>query len=240
MASRPRETDVAVLCGGLGQRLRGRVPDRPKPLAKVGGRPFLDILIEYVAGFGFRRFVLCAGYKAEMIEEHFGRRDDLEFLVSKEKDALGTGGALKHAGTLIGSKDFLVLNGDSLCNLDMVKFLEFHDEKKALASIALVEPEAEADYGAVAMDPGGEITSFSEKTASDSYINAGVYLFSREILELIPSGREYSLEIELFPSILDRKVYGFVTGAKLIDIGTAERYERAQDLIRDILRGKAG
>lgn len=237
---RPGEIDVAVLCGGLGKRLRAKIADRPKPLAEVGGRPFLDILIEYVSGFGFGRFILCAGYRAEMIEEHYRGRKDLQFVFSREEEALGTGGALKHAEALIKSEDFLVLNGDSLCNMDMKSFVEFHCSRNALASIALVAPEKEADYGAVTIDEEGRITSFTEKAPGASHINAGVYLFRKEILDLIPPGEKYSLEEELFPAILDRGVYGYVTGAKLMDIGTAERYERAQDFIKGLLGGGAG
>lgn len=237
---RPGQIDVAVLCGGLGKRLREKIADRPKPLAEVGGRPFLDILVEYVAGFGFRRFILCAGYRADMIEEHYRERKDLEFVLSREEEPLGTGGALKHAGALIGSGDFLALNGDSICNMDMGRFLESHLQRNALASIALVAPDEGADYGAVTIDEDGKITGFSEKTESDAYINAGVYLFSKRILESIPEGNKYSLEEDLFPSVVGREVYGYVTGAKLIDIGTTERYERASDFIREFLGGRAG
>ena len=232
----PGEIDVAVLCGGLGHRLRATVPDRPKPLAEVGGRPFLDILVEYVSGFGFRRFIMCTGYKGEMIEEHFSGRGDLKVLFSHEEKPLGTGGALKHAEALIKSSVVLVLNGDSICNMDMEEFLEFHSGKNALASIALVAPEKEADYGAVTIDAEARITSFSEKAPGASHINAGVYIFSKEMLGMMPPGKKYSLEEEFFPTILDREVYGYVTGAKLIDIGTAERYARAPEFLEGLLR----
>jgi len=232
----PGEIDVAVLCGGLGHRLRAAVPDRPKPLAEVGGRPFLDMLVEYVSGFGFRRFIMCTGYKGEMIEEYFAGRGDFEVLFSHEEKPLGTGGALKNAEALIKSPVVLVLNGDSICNMDMGEFLGFHFENNALASIALVATEKEADYGAVTIDAEARITSFSEKAPGASLINAGVYIFRKEALALIPSGRQYSLEEELFPSLLDRGLYGFVTGGKLIDIGTVERYARAPEFLEGLLR----
>jgi D-glycero-alpha-D-manno-heptose 1-phosphate guanylyltransferase len=234
----PADIDVAIICGGLGKRLREAVPDRPKPMAEVGGRPFLDMLIEYVSGFGFRRFVLCTGYRGEMIEEHYAGRDDLEFVFSREDEPLGTGGALKHAGPLIRSRAFIAMNGDSLCSMDMKGLLDFYGAHGATATIALVRPKAEAEYGAVAIDPEGRVTSFTEKQKSEAYINAGVYMFPREVLGLIPEGREYSLEYELFPSMLERGVYGYVTGAELIDIGTAERYAGAQDFIDEILKGR--
>lgn len=237
---RPDEIDVAIICGGLGKRLRETVPDRPKPLAEVGGRPFLDILIDYVAGFGFKRFILCTGYGGEMIEEHLKSRKDHEFVFSREEEPLGTGGALKHAEAVIESAEFMAMNGDSLCNMDMRAFLDFHAEHAATASIALVEPKKEAEYGAVGIDSEGRIISFSEKEKGSAYINAGVYLFSKGVFNLIPKGKEYSLEYDLFPSMLDSGIYGYVTGAELIDIGTAERYAKAQDFIDDMLKRGGG
>lgn len=230
------EIDVAIICGGLGKRLKEAVPDKPKPLAEVGGRPFLDILIDYVASFGFKRFVLCTGYRGEMIEKHLKERRDLEFVFSREQEPLGTGGALKHAEDLIGSPEFMAMNGDSLCNMDMRDFLDFHAGHAATASVALVAPKKEAEYGAVSIDPAGLITSFSEKKKASAYINAGVYIFSKEVLDLIPKGKEYSLEYDLFPKMIDSGVYGYVTGAELIDIGTAERYAEAHDFIGDMLK----
>ena len=236
---RPADIDVAIICGGLGKRLRSAVPDRPKPMAEIGGKPFLEILIDYVAGFGFRRFVLCTGYMGEMIEQHFKGRKNLEFVFSREDKPLGTGGALKHAEAFIASPDFLAMNGDSLCNMDMKAFLEFHGSHGSAVSISLVEPKKEAEYGAVAIDDAGRVTSFTEKKAASAYINAGVYVFSHEVLGLIPRGEEYSLEYGLFPSMmLARGIYGFVTGAELIDIGTAERYARARDLLGRMIRGR--
>jgi NDP-sugar pyrophosphorylase family protein len=237
---RPGDIDVAIICGGLGKRLRDAVPDRPKPLAEIGGRPFLEILVDYVAGFGFRRFILCTGYRGEMIEEHLKGREDIELVFSREDEPLGTGGALKHAEALVGSPDFLAMNGDSLCNMDMKAFLDFHAAHAATASIALVVPKKEAEYGAVTIDGNGRVTSFTEKKKSAGYISAGVYLFSKEVLNLIPQGKESSLEYELFPSMLDSGVYGHVTGAELIDIGTAERYAKAQDFIDDMLKRWGG
>jgi NDP-sugar pyrophosphorylase family protein len=237
---RPGDIDVAIICGGLGKRLRDAVPDRPKPLAEVGGRPFLEILVDYVAGFGFRGFILCTGYRGEMIEEHLKGRRDLELVFSREEEPLGTGGALKHAEALIGGPEFLAMNGDSICNMDMEAFLDFHAAHAATASVALVEPEKEAEYGAVSIDSAGRITSFSEKQKGSAYISAGVYMFSREVFGLIPQGKEYSLEYDLFPSMVGRGAYGYVTGAELIDIGTAERYAKARDFIDGMLKREGG
>jgi NDP-sugar pyrophosphorylase family protein len=156
--------DVVVLCGGQGLRLRPAVPDRPKPMAVVAGRPFLDILLDYVAGFGLRRFILCAGHMGDRIQAYSragaaGR----EVLVSCEGRPLGTAGAVKNAEAFIRSQAFLVLNGDSLCQADLRGFWEFHQSHGGSLSVVLAPPEPRADYGSVALDPQGRITGFSEK-----------------------------------------------------------------------------
>ncbi len=234
-ATRPEDVDVVLLCGGLGKRLRSVVSDRPKPMADLGGRPFLDLLVNYTAGFGFRRCILCAGHMAGRIEEHFSGKRDLEVLMSVEDEPLGTGGAVKNARPLIKSEVFMVMNGDSFCRMDMAGFLDFHQEKKAFVSITLVTPEKEADYGAVMIDGTGRVMEFSEKTVSRGHINAGVYIFGSDIFGTMPEEKNFSLEYDLFPKVLDKGVYGYVSGGGLFDIGTPERYERARKELQGLL-----
>jgi hypothetical protein len=109
----PRSIDVVVLAGGLGKRLQSVVNDRPKPMALVQGKPFLSLLIDHVASFGYRRFILCAGYMADSIESFFdSARQSHEVVVIREDKPLGTAGALKHATKNLKSRSVLVLNGD--------------------------------------------------------------------------------------------------------------------------------
>ncbi len=229
----PEYIDVVVLCGGLGTRLKKVVSDRPKVMAEVNNKPFLEILIDYIAVFGFRRFVMCVGYMKEKIREHFERRKDVEILFSAEEELLGTAGAIKNAEKFIRSNPFLVVNGDSFCRINVKGFLDFHITKKAYASIALVLPEKDADYGVVAIGDDQRILSFNEKREPDTggFINAGMYFFNRDILKLIPENITYSLEYNLFPHIIDKGIYGYVTGEKLIDIGTPERYRKAEEIL---------
>jgi|Deesub1362A_J573_1020465.scaffolds.fasta_scaffold00073_80 NDP-sugar pyrophosphorylase family protein len=224
--------DVVILCGGLGKRLRSMVTDRPKPMAEIHDHPFLDILMQYISGFGFRRFILCTGYMGNKIKNHYKnkkRNNDVQLIVSEEKEPLGTGGAIKNAEPFISSNIFLAMNGDSICKMDMLDFLDFHKTKQATASIALAAPETEKDYGVVTIDSNNRITSFSEKTRDTGFINAGVYLFNKDILKLIPDNKYHSLEYNLFPNILDAGIYGYVTGGEVLDIGTPGRYERAKN-----------
>ena len=230
----PESVDVAILCGGKGTRLRDVISDKPKPLAEVMGKPFLDIQLAYISSFGFNRFLLCAGYMGDAIKKHYAQGNDLDISVIIEEKPLGTGGAIKHAEAHIVSKTFLVLNGDSLAGIDLGAFLNFHQEQGGKASIALVPPRSEMDFGAVDVDKNGMVTGFAEKSAEGAYINSGVYLFEKSLLTDMPEGvvtsqGAFSLETGLFPRMLDGRLRGYVSDGKLIDIGTPERLTEAQD-----------
>jgi len=229
-----KDIDVVLLCGGMGKRLRSIVR-APKSMAEINGRPFLDILIEYIAGFGFRRFILCTGYKGDEIRAYYEKRHKgpLEILFSEEKEPLDTAGALKNAEPFIKSPTFLAANGDSLCETDLNKFLVFHFEKNALSSLILTKVKDGSDYGTVSLEKSRRIDGFDEKSkwTEDSFISAGVYLFEKKALSLIPPGVSFSLERDFFPKILNRAFYGYVTGGAFIDIGTPERYEKAKTLL---------
>lgn len=234
----PVKTDkieVVVLCGGLGKRLKPLISDRPKPMASINGRPFLDILINYGAEFGFRRFILCIGHMGRQIKKYYqgSRRRPVEILFSEEKEALGTGGAIKKAEPLIKSSPFLVINGDSFCKVDLRKFLDFHFEKKALVSIVMTHTEENKDYGTVTRGGLGRVIGFDEKARQHNadFINTGIYLFQKEILSLMPEGKRFSLEIDFFPKIIGREFYGYITEGLFVDIGTPEGYRKARRIL---------
>jgi len=138
--------DVLILCGGKGTRLQSVVSDRPKSMADVEDRPFLDILIEYITLFGFRRIILCVGYMKDMIKNHYMAKDNhAQILYSEEDVPLGTGGAVKNARTLVHGDRFIVVNGDTFCSLDYRSMVAFHDEKNALVTVSLVAQERRGD-----------------------------------------------------------------------------------------------
>ena len=229
---RAKDIDVVVLCGGLGTRLNSVVDDRPKSMAEINDRPFLDILVDYVARYGFTRFILCTGFKGDLIRRHYEtKRSGLVFLISEEKIPLGTAGAIKNAESFIESDTFIVLNGDSLCEIDIKDFLSFHIRKRALISIVLTTIKNSMDFGVVRLDRHQKIIGFSEKVMmhGDGLVNTGIYFFDRKILKEIPSGGKRSLEYDIFPKILNKGVYGYVTEKKFVDIGTPERLEMAKN-----------
>ena len=226
--------DVVILCGGFGTRLQNVLKDKPKPMAEFNDRPFLDLLIDYVGRFGFQRFILCTGHKGGLIQEYFKNKNDGKtYVISQETFPLGTAGAIKHAEPLINSDVFLAMNGDSFCEIDLTSFMNSHHSKNTLASVALAPMEDASDYGGVTLRENNEIISFDEKKniPSSGWVNAGVYMFKKSILNHIPADKKVSLEQELFPSMAGNGLFGFTTQSQLLDIGTPERLERARQLL---------
>jgi D-glycero-alpha-D-manno-heptose 1-phosphate guanylyltransferase len=228
------EAKAVLLVGGMGTRLRSALPGVPKPLASVGSKSFLDLLVRQLRHQGIRRLVLCTGYLAEQIESEFGdgRAWDVVIEYSREPHALGTAGAIKLAERhLRDVPEFLVMNGDSFLEVDFYEFIRFHRRHGGLVSIAVWRARNAARYGTVRMGASGRVTAFAEKTGNDSpgLINAGVYVFSRAVLQHIPEAPA-SLEKGVFPQLLDHGVYALEHHGMFIDIGTPEDYARAQPL----------
>lgn len=227
-------TPALLLVGGLGTRLRSVVPSAPKPLAAVGKKSFLELLIRQLKHQGIRRVILCTGYLADQVENEFGdgRALDLEISYSRELDPLGTAGAVKLAQPhLKGASEFLVMNGDSFLEIDLRQLIQFHRDRRALVSVAVVRVEDSSRYGTVKVDSNQKVIGFVEKAGSTGpgSVNAGVYVFSPEVFEYIPEGRS-SLEKDVFPHLLSKGVYAQEHSGMFIDIGTPEDYARAQQL----------
>jgi D-glycero-alpha-D-manno-heptose 1-phosphate guanylyltransferase len=221
---------AAILAGGFGSRLRPVVPDRPKVLAVVNGRPFIAVLLDQLAASGAESVVLCTGYLGEQVEAEFGAvYGNLNLLYSLEKSPLGTAGALRLALPLFGDGSIVVMNGDSFCDVPVKELLRWHRGRAARATVLLCEIADTSRYGRVRVADDDRIVGFEEKdgTGGAGWINAGVYVIEREVLETIPSDRAVSLEREMFPAWIDRGVYGFKSRGRFIDIGIPETYAAA-------------
>jgi len=237
------DTKAVLLVGGLGKRLRTMVPSAPKPLAPVGNRPFLELLIRQLGSQGIGSLILCTGYLADQVEGEFGDGSGLGVSIeyAKEPEPLGTAGAVKFAERFLeGVPDFLVMNGDSFLDLDLNRLIQLHRTHGGLATMAVVSVENSGRYGTVHLDSASKVTAFCEKTGSDSpgLINAGIYVFSPAILDLIPAG-PVSLENDVFPRLLDQGVYAARQQGVFIDIGTPADYARAQELSDRLRRATA-
>lgn len=221
-----------VLAGGLGTRLAPVISDRPKPLADVGGRPFLAELLRRLADAGLRHAVLCTGHLGDMVRAHFGPAfGPLALDYSQETSPLGTAGALRLGAEQAHSGTVLALNGDSLMDLDFAAFHCFHLSHPGEGSLALARLEEATACGRVELDPQGRIAAFREKDPAPgpAWVNGGIYLLPRAWLMELPLAPA-SLEREVFPAWIPR-LWGFPTEGPLLDIGTPESYRRAQHIL---------
>lgn len=228
----PYDMKAVLLVGGLGTRLRSVVSRVPKPMASVGGRPFLELLILQLRGQGFRRLILCTYHQADSIQEEFGNGESLgvQIQYSTEPCALGTAGAIRHARELLGEDaDFLVLNGDSFLAVDFNRLIDHHHKRGAIVTMAVTSIPNGRRYGTVEADSNGNVTRFAEKADRDApaIINAGIYVFNRAVLDHIPEGYA-SLEKDVFPHLMGDRVCVMEQSGMFIDIGTPDDYARAQ------------
>ncbi|MCH7850073.1 MAG: NTP transferase domain-containing protein [Nanoarchaeota archaeon] len=228
-----------ILAGGLGTRLRKVVSDRPKPMASIAGRPFLEHQINSLKKQGLEDIILGVGHMADDIKSHFGEciRHGVKITYSEEDAPLGTAGAIRLARGYLGDEPFFVLNGDTFSTLNLSRLLEFHESKKgAVGSISLVLVPDVSDYGGVLLS-GDRIENFLEKgSQGEGLVNNGAYIFSKGILERIPSQGKVSLEETVLPEIaLSGQLYGFPHDGHFIDIGRPETYfQFRQDLIQEL------
>lgn len=232
--------EAMILVGGKGTRLRSVVSDRPKPMAEVGGRPFVAWLLTSLHAQGIRRVVLCTGYLGEVIERYLGDGSawGMQLQYSRDPFPLGTGGAVRHALPQIGGKRFLVLNGDSYCRFDLSLLTRTHEERDAKVTLWLVEAQDCRRYGSVVLDANGRIRSFVEKAAASGpgLVNAGVYLIDRDAAETIASDCSVSLERDVFPNWIGDGLCGMAATGAHLDIGTPDSYAAAEGFLAQEVR----
>ncbi len=231
-----------VLVGGEGTRLRPLTYGTPKPMVPIMGVPFLARTMERLYHAGIHDVILPAGYMPEAITEYFGDGSQLGMKITYviEETPLGTAGALKNVEQHITGR-FCVLNGDILTSLDLRAMIAEHDRKGGLGLLHLIRVDDPSAFGCVVHDDDGRISTFVEKppreTAPTNEINAGTYLFEREILDMIPANRNVSIERETFPDVIasGKGLYAYTTDDYWIDLGRPEQYLAAHV---DILAGR--
>lgn len=221
---------AAILAGGLGTRLSSAVPGKPKVLAEVGGRPFIEYLLDQLRRAGARSVVLCTGYLGDQVEASLGENyQGITLSYSRETKPLGTGGALRLALPMLDSNTVLVLNGDSYFAARLDSCARWHIERQSQATILLAEEEDTRRFGRVDFDGNGQILQFREKTETrgKGWVNAGIYFLQRDLIETIPAHRAVSLEREVFPHWIRRGLNCFCSPGRLWDIGVPEAYKEA-------------
>jgi glucose-1-phosphate cytidylyltransferase len=200
---------AVILAGGLGTRLREETEFRPKPMVEVGGRPILWHIMKLFAHHGVADFVVCTGYRGEVIKEYFlnyearnndftitlGRSRDIEFhdqhlesdwrvTVAETGADTQTGGRVKRIERYVGDDDrFMVTYGDGLADVDVSRLLRFHQAHGRLATITTVRPLSR--FGVVDLLPDHQVKQFREKPQVDDWVSAGFFVFEREVFDYL-------------------------------------------------------
>lgn len=229
--------NAIILAGGLGTRLRSEVKDIPKPMASIGDKPFLEILMKRLSDRGFRKIIFCTGYKSEAISKHFSNNyEKIEISYSNEKKQMGTGGAIKLALDQIDKKEHIfIFNGDTFFDIDYLELKNFHINNNFSLTIALKEMYKFDRYGSVGIDSNFRITSFNEKKfTKKGFINSGIYVTEYETLKKLPNEEIFSFENDFLNKVYSEYNFGgYISSGFFIDIGIPEDYLKARRILNE-------
>ncbi len=220
---------AVILVGGEGKRLRPLTSTVPKPVVPLVDRPFISFMLEWLREHGIDDVIMSCGFLATSVRNVLGDGSGLGIRLRfvEEPDPRGTAGALKFAEPLLDER-FLMLNGDVLTDLNLTEQIAQHEQTGAKATLALVPVADPTAYGLVHLNEDRSVREFLEKPSSDridsNLISAGAYVLERRLLELVPAGRNVSIEREVWPLLIGDGLYGFPCDSYWLDIGTPERY----------------
>src|SRR5256885_403363 len=221
--------EVIILAGGLGTRLKDKLPDVPKCMAPVHGRPFLSYIIDSLRLQGIERFIFSLGYKSEIIER-FLKSDypTLNYINVIEKEPLGTGGAISLGLQSAIDPHVLIVNGDTLFKVNGAAMYDLHISNRSECTLALKLMEKFERYGVVEINSDKKIISFKEKKYYDKgLINGGVYLIDRKAFLKLNYPQKFSFEKDYLEAYYtDHPFYGCEQNGYFIDIGIPEDYEK--------------
>jgi D-glycero-alpha-D-manno-heptose 1-phosphate guanylyltransferase len=231
--------DAIILAGGLGTRLKGLTLGLPKVLVPINGKPFLDIVLSLLNKSGWiRRVIIAVGFMSDKIINRYADCKEYNFEIhfSEEKELLGTGGAIKKALQYTKMNHILALNGDSYIDVNFDSLIRAHRTKRAGMTIVLTEVDDAKRYGSVTLANDNKIISFEEKInyLKGRTINAGMYLFNKNIFDPVEPNKVLSFEKDLLPDFIKDNTYGYITHGKFIDIGTPETYRIAGEYLKEL------
>lgn len=225
------------MAGGEGSRLRPVTSNIPKPLVPIGNQPIMQHIVSLLRRHGIEEVVATLHYLADEIQSYFDDGSDfgVRMHYSIEDTPLGTAGSVKQAEHLLHDGTFFIVSGDAMTDCDLSKALEFHREKKAIATLILYRVTSPLEFGVVITEEGGQITRFLEKPSwsevfSDT-VNTGMYILEPEIFELMESGKQYDWSQDIFPRLLaeGRPIFGYVMNEYWCDVGNLTQYREAQE-----------
>ena len=231
-------TSAVILAGGLGTRLRSAVPDLPKPMAPINGRPFLEHQLNYWIDQGIDHFVLSVGHRHDVILNHFGKTyksAHIEYAI--ETSPLGTGGGMMFASAHIDiNESFLLLNGDTYFAVELKKLIDFSLIHNADWGFSLFRAQEDDRYTGLDVDPHGQIRSLKSGNLckSGGLVNGGFYWVNGKTLDRIKWSvdKNTSLEDDILPSVSvsGHRLFGLEFPGTFIDIGVPSDFLRAQHL----------
>jgi mannose-1-phosphate guanylyltransferase / phosphomannomutase len=230
------------MAGGFGTRLRPLTNNIPKPMVPIVNKPILEHIINLLKLHSIKDYVMLLFYMPEIIKDYFGdgRKFGVKIKYVVPDQDYGTAGAVKFSEQYIKDK-FIVISGDVLTDFNLADIADFHDKKKTIATLSLYSSKNPQQYGIVLSDKKNRIVRFLEKPSSSEVfsdtINTGIYIFNKEIFDLIPAGENYDFSQNLFPLLLKNNIpiFGFRTRGYWRDVGNLEEYIDAN---MDTLKGK--
>ena len=225
--------EAIILAGGFGTRLQKVVSDKPKSMAPVNDKPFLEYLLNFLTGQDIQRVILSVGHKHEMIENYFkDRYKHISISYAFEDEPLGTGGGIVNALQQVEGEMAFAMNGDSMFRIDLQAMLNHHLKNEADLTIALRFLDDTSRFGTVKIDSTRKVTGFVEKKqdSGEGYINGGIYLINKRFLTSSTFGKKFSIEKDCFEKCYKNSgLYGFPAKGYFLDIGVPEDYMTAQD-----------
>lgn len=223
--------EAIILAGGLGTRLREAVPDLPKCMAPVAGKPFLSYVIDELRMQGIERFIFSLGYKAEKITAYLKEfYPTLEYATAIEHEPLGTGGGIQFCLQHVHADNVLIANGDTLFKINLDELTVIHQTKNAECTIALKPLQNFDRYGVVSLSDDGMINAFQEKKFyTEGLINGGIYLLNKQLFLQHQFAQKFSFEKEYLEKFVSKGgCYGSLQNGYFIDIGIPEDLKKAQ------------
>ncbi|NTV84326.1 MAG: NTP transferase domain-containing protein [Bacteroidales bacterium] len=231
--------EAIILAGGLGTRLKEVVPDTPKSMALINGRPFLEYQLDYLDRWGLRRVILSVGYGKEKIMDHFGGQyKSLQIAYSVEEEPLGTGGAIISALQHVEGFSVFIFNGDTYFDVNLQRLDDFRRIKEADICLAMRFEIDPARFGMLEFDNNNRIIRFYEKPdgIEEGYINGGVYIIRKDFLLRFGLPEKFSFEIDFLQKYYQtEEIYGMRCFSYFRDIGIPEDYQKAIDEFKRLI-----
>ena len=230
-----KEIDVVILAGGMGTRLAKKLNGKPKILAPILGKTFLDFIFCWLRNYGVQNIILALGHLADEVQEYLKTAppEDINIKCVIDSVPLGTVGGVVSASYFIQSELVLVMNGDTFIDADLCKFREYHRKNSTEITLLTTKVENSSRYGLVDIDELGFVKSFKEKTGSTlpGVINSGLYFMGKSVISYIKEQGTGSLETEVFQKLPHGSIGAFNGEFNFIDIGIPETYLKAEPFL---------